>query len=121
MMKSFFVATLVSILFFACKPGVPSDIIQPEEMEEVLFDMHVVEGYVSGFPTPDTSKKVSAAYFKGVYEKFAIDSALYNKSLNYYYTNPVLMKKMYDNISAKLLAAKEKQVKKDQKLIKPVQ
>lgn len=121
MMKRFFVAALVSVLFFACKPGVPKDIIQPEEMEEVLFDMHVVEGYVLGLPTPDTSKKVSAAYYKGVYKKFGIDSALYNKSLNYYYTNPVLMNKMYDNISAKLRAAKEKQAKNDQKLIKPVQ
>ncbi len=120
-MKRFFVIAMVLLLFYACKPGIPKDIIQPSEMEKVLFDIHLVEGYVSNLPTPDTSKKVSAAYYKGVYKKFGIDSALYNKSLNYYYTNPVLMKKMYDNITAKLADTKEKQAKQDVKKIKPVE
>ncbi len=120
-MKRFFVIATVLLLFYACKPGVPKDIIQPEEMEKVLYDMHLVEGYVSNLPTPDTSKKVSAAFYKGVYKKFGIDSVLYNKSLNYYYTNPVLMKNMYDHITAKLAAAREKQAKQDEKRLKLVQ
>ena len=109
------------LLFYACKPGVPKNIIQPSEMEKVLFDIHLLEGYVSNLPNPDTSKKVSAAYYKGIYKKFGIDSALYTKSLNYYYTNPVLMKKMYDNITTKLAATREKQTKQRVKMIKPVE
>lgn len=107
-MKRIFSFLSIAVFLYACKPGIPKNIIQPQKMENILFDIHVVDGYMTSMPSPDTAKKVSAAYYKGIYKKFGIDSALYNKSLNYYYDHPDVMNKMYENITKKLNATKEK-------------
>lgn len=107
-MKRFFYLIIISIVFYACKPGIPKDIIQPSKMQDVLLDIHIVDGYVSTLPGTDTAKKVGASYYKGVFKKFDIDSALYNQSINYYYKHPDLMKKMYDSIAVKLTTLKDK-------------
>ena len=106
-MKRFFFFLIITVSFYACKPGIPKDIIQPDKMQQVLIDIHIVDGYISTLPSADTAKKVGSAYYKGVYKKFDIDSALYNNSLDYYYKHPNLMKKMYDSISVKLAVLKE--------------
>jgi len=106
-MKRFFVILILCALFYTCKPGIPKDIIQPDKMEKVLHDIHIVDGYSTSFANPDSSKKVISSLYKGIYKKFGIDSALYNQSLDYYYKHPDVMKKMYDNISLNLNKEKE--------------
>ena len=109
-MRRFFTVGLLSIVLYSCKPGIPKDIIQPVAMENILFDIHVVDGYstVLALPSMDSTKKVIAPYYKGVYKKYGVDSALYARSLDYYYKNPQLLKEMYDHLSAKLSKAKDK-------------
>lgn len=121
-MRRFFLIALLFSSIYACKPGIPKTVLPPEEMEKVWFDIHVVEGYASTLPTPDTAKKVASAYFKGVYKKYNIDSASYHKSLDYYYNHPKLMHEMYDRVLERLLKAKERQSKLDLKRsVKPIQ
>lgn len=86
-------------MFYACKPGIPKTIIQPNKMEKVLFDIHVVDGYIGALQRPDTAKMIASSYYKGVYKKFGIDSASYTKSLNYYYQHPDLLNKIYENLT----------------------
>ena len=116
-MSRFLIALLLCTWLYGCKPGIPKNIIQPDQMEKVLYDIHVVDGYSTTFPaaTPDSLKKIISPYYKGIYKKFGIDSALYNRSLNYYYKNPEVMKLMYDHITEKLLKAKDKA----QKIVEP--
>jgi hypothetical protein len=90
------------MLLFACKPGIPSDIIQPDKMEKVLFDIHVVDGYIVTIVKQDSAKIIASAYYKGIYKKFDIDSALYAKSMNYYYGQPDVLDKMYDKVAKNL-------------------
>ncbi|RZL50198.1 MAG: DUF4296 domain-containing protein [Pedobacter sp.] len=106
-MKRFFFLLIVCISFFACKPGIPKEIIQPDKMEQVLLDVHVLDGYIGGLPGVDTAKKVASAYYKGIYKKYDIDSVLYHKSMDYYYNNPTVMKKIYDSLTVKLTKLKE--------------
>jgi len=109
-MRRFFTVIILCALFYSCKPGIPKDIIQPNKMENVLYDIHVIDGYSAtlSFPNMDSAKKVIAPFYKGVYKKHGIDSALYNRSLDYYYKNPKLMKLMYDHVTEKLIKAKDK-------------
>lgn len=107
-MNRIFYLIIITACFYACKPGIPKDIIQPDKMQQVLIDIHLVDGYISTLPGIDTAKKVGSSYYKGVYDKFEIDSALYNNSLNYYYKHPDVMKKMYDSISVKLAVLKDR-------------
>jgi hypothetical protein len=75
-------------------------------MEKILYDIHIVDGYISTIRNPDSAKKVSAAYYKGVYKKFKVDSVTYTKSMDYYYKHPDLLTEMYDDIKANLQKTK---------------
>jgi len=109
-MRRFFTVIILCALLYSCKPGIPKNIIQPAEMENVLYDIHVIDGYGASlvFPNMDSVKKIIAPLYKGIYKKHGIDSALYNRSLDYYYKNPKLMKLMYDHVTEKLTKAKDK-------------
>jgi len=97
----------------ACKPGVPSELIQEEEMTEILYDIHVADAYISMIYVPDSARRVAAAYYKGIYKKYDIDSALYAKSLNYYSERPDVFSKMYEGVKDRLNKQKLALVKAD--------
>ncbi len=112
-----FLFIVLAVLFVAaCKPGIPKDIIQPEIMEKVLFDIHVLDGYVSEIPTPDSAKKVTSTIYKGIFKKYGVDSAVHSKSMSYYYAHPDLLTKMYNNISNRLEKTKDIEVTKQEKI-----
>lgn len=113
-MKRILYVLLGSFLWFGCKSGIPKDIIEPQKMENILYDIHIADGYVSTIYVQDSSKKVAAAYYDGIYKKFNVDSASYTKSIKYYYTsNPEELEKMYKNITKKLADQKAKMMKAD--------
>ena len=107
-MKNFIYIVFVFLLASSCKPGIPNDIIQPDEMALVMHDIHIADAYIQTIYIPDSAKKVAAAFYGGIYKKFDIDSALYQKSLDYYMTNPRAMDEIYEKVTAEL--TKEKKV-----------
>lgn len=107
-MKRFFALMISCMLLYACKPGIPKEIIQPDQMEKVLFDVHVVDGYITTISNKDSAILVASSYYKGIYKKFGIDSALYAKSMNYYYNHPDLMEKMYTEVEKTFIKEREK-------------
>ncbi|SOD13002.1 DUF4296 domain-containing protein [Pedobacter xixiisoli] len=111
-----FLLLLLSVLSIAaCKPGIPKDIVQPNEMEKVLFDIHLVDGYIANIPTQDSARKVGAPIYKGIFKKYGIDSAMHAKSMAYYYNHPDLLSKMYDRISEKMGKTRDEEAKKREK------
>jgi|GEM_PF-1470311 len=109
-MKRFFALVALVTLLYACKPGIPKDVLQPDKMQSILYDMHLVDGYITGFSSQDSAKKVAATYYKAIYKKFGVDSAQYNRSLDYYYKKPTLFKQIYDSVTAKLSVLKDETV-----------
>lgn len=109
-MRRFLTAILLSIFFYSCKPGIPKDIIQPVAMEKILFDIHLIDGYATTIASVsmDSTKKVIAPYYKGIYKKHGVDSALYTQSLNYYYQHPNLLKVIYEHVTNQLLKTRDK-------------
>ena len=101
-MKRLIWGLMVVVLAVGCKSKTPDGIIELSRMEGILFDIHVVDGYISTIYVPDSARKVASAYYKGIYKKFDTDSAEYTRSLNYYYQNPEKLQEMYKVISARL-------------------
>lgn len=97
-MKRFLPIIIFFILLQGCKQGIPKEIIQPNKMEKVLFDIHIVDGYISTITNQDTTKIIASSYYNGIYKKFGIDSALYNKSMDYYFSHPVILNEIYANV-----------------------
>ena len=111
-MKSFLYLFLTLIFLSSCKPGIPKDIIQPDDMALVLTDIHLVDGYISNV-TPDSAKIIAASYYNGVYKKFNIDSAKFNKSMDYYNVKPAIMDDIYKKVTATLTKQKAFIIKTD--------
>lgn len=99
----------------ACKPGIPKNVIAPDKMELVLFDIHATDGYIGLLPRQDTAKIVASSYYKGIYAKFDIDSAKYSRSLAYYYNHPEVLNLIYENLGKKF---EEERKKNDARLDK---
>ena len=112
-MKNFLPIIVVFFFISGCKPGIPKDIIQPEEMAKVLHDMHIADGYVTMTPNVDSAKRMAASYYKGIYKKYNIDSALYNQSLNYYYGDPKTMTDIYKVVTDQLTGERNQLMKAD--------
>ncbi|MGY3054331.1 hypothetical protein ACVWYG_002538 [Pedobacter sp. UYEF25] len=105
-MRKIFLALLLSIFWLACSNSVPNGIIKPDKMENVIYDVHVVDGYISNIYPEDSAKKVASRYYNGIYKKFDIDSVQFTESLAYYSEKPVQLEKMYKRISTRLKAQK---------------
>ena len=107
-MKNLIYLVFVFLLASSCKPGIPGDIIQPDEMALVMHDIHLADAYLQTIYVPDSAKKTASSFYGGIYEKYEIDSALYQKSLDYYLVNPRIMNGIYEKVTEEL--AKEKKV-----------
>ncbi len=114
-----FLSLIFTCLFLICckSKEIPKDIIPPKQMEKVLYDIHIADAYITTIGDTDSAKKVSSAYYKGIYKKFKTDSVAYNKSLDYYFRHPDLLTDIYERIKTDLQKNKEKQ---DTISVKPV-
>jgi hypothetical protein len=111
-MKKILFLGFLFVVINGCRPPVPEDIIQPDKMSKILYDIHIVDSYLNNVSKQDSAKKVASAYYNGVYKKFDIDSVTYTKSLDFYYKNPEIMSKMYEDIHKSLQKTKEKTEKR---------
>ncbi len=101
------------LLMTGCKPGIPGDLVQPDKMALVLHDIHVFDGYINAVTQSDSAKAVAARYYNGIYKKFAIDSALYARSWNYYSRHPRVMTEIYTKVVSRLDKEKKAFVRAD--------
>ena len=85
----------VLMLVLACKPTVPSEYIQPDEMEEILYDYHIAQAMsrTSVGSEADLNKQV---YLDAVLKKYGISS------LVYYYSRADRFKEIYSHVSERL-------------------
>ena len=96
-----FVAVAV-FLVMACKPGVPSELIQPGELEDILYDYHVADGmaYVEGNYSELAFRR--KAYREAVLRKHGVTEAELDSSLVYYYRHTELLHDVYKELSKRL-------------------
>lgn len=90
---------LVAIFLVSCKPQVPRKYLQPDEMEDILFDYHIAMGMVSQNDTNDFEKRLYAA---SVFKRYGITEAEFDSSLIYYTRHSDRLLTIYENISKRL-------------------
>ncbi|MET1055499.1 MAG: DUF4296 domain-containing protein [Pedobacter sp.] len=117
-MRRFCWACLTLVLIAGCKTKVPDDIIQPDEIRLVLYDMHIADGYISTIPVPDSARKVGSSYYRAIYQKYGIDSAKYTRSMNYYYDHVEALSAIYKDVTANLQKSKDSVDKVQAKILK---
>lgn len=117
-MRKFLSLIFISLSLICCKSKeVPKELIQPKQMEKILYDIHIADAYITTIGDADSARKISSAFYRGIYKKFKTDSVQYSRSMDYYYEHPAILTEMYEKIKTDLEKTKQKQ---DTVSVKPV-
>lgn len=99
--RSHIVFLFLLVLLSACTPKVPKEYIQPNDMEDILYDYFVSQGIVrqEGLENADYRKEL---YFEAVLKKYDLTRAEFDSSLVYYYTRSDRFIKVWKNVQERL-------------------
>lgn len=102
-MKRLLPALLFAMLMAACRPGIPKQYLQPDEMENLLYDYHVAQALArQEWQTEDERNYNQSLYFDAVLEKHHITKAQFDSSMVYYYTRADRFEDVYKRVSKRL-------------------
>ncbi len=90
---------LVCVLMLSCKPQVPGKYLQPDEMEDILFDYHIAMGMIEGDDSDDAQKRL---YEASVLKKHGVSRAEFDSSLVYYTRHSDRLLNIYENLQKRL-------------------
>lgn len=95
------VAGLLLLTMMGCKPTVPSDVISPGKMEDILYDYHVAQAMGKQQSGEEADYNKMAAYH-AVLRKHHITEAEFDSSLVYYYSRIDYLKDIYSHVNDRL-------------------
>ena len=91
---------MASLALFACKPTVPSQYIQPSDMEDLLYDYHISQAMAELAGGNESYHQT--LYFAAALEKHGVTRAQFDSSLTYYYIRADRLSEMYKHIAKRL-------------------
>ena len=89
---------------FSCKESIPSEIIKPEKMQDILWDILKADALSQQITTRDSAKSLAAENIKLTNQVFLIHNITkeqFEKSYSYYVQHPDIMRTILDSITAK--------------------
>lgn len=91
---------VMALLLVSCKPQVPSEYLQPDEMEDILYDYHLASGMIA---EDDDSSAVKKALFEAsVLRKHGVTQQAFDASLGYYSRHSDKFHDIYANLLKRL-------------------
>ena len=103
-MRNSLVIVLLVLAMTGCKPSVPSEYIQPGELEDILYDYHVAQAMANETRPPNDKENNynKNAYFLAVLKKHEVSEAVFDSSLIYYYSHADRLKGIYQHVKERL-------------------
>lgn len=89
-------------LMAGCKPGVPEDVIQPDKMENILYDYFMSREMASNSSADGNSSFRRTMYFHTVLKKHGVSEAEFDSSLVYYYGHCEDFTKIYNRVGERM-------------------
>ena len=100
------VLVAAAALMVSCKPSVPSEYIQPDAMEDLIYDYHVAQGIAMlQDGSQDYNRRLN---FELVLKKHGLTQAQFDSSLVYYYTRADRFQEIYKHVQERLNNEAEK-------------
>lgn len=90
---------LLALLVVSCKPTIPSEYIQPSEMEDILYDYHISMAMVNREGYTDVKQK---AYKLAVMKKYDVSEEKFDRSLQYYMRHTEKLHDIYVDLTKRL-------------------
>lgn len=92
-------------LLTGCGTQLPDDIIQPAQMENILYDYHLALGMGSNVKSSENYQR--EAYKKYIFKKHHITEAEFDSSMVWYSRNTKELSTIYENLSKRFKREKE--------------
>ena len=94
---------MIACLLTACHPTIPGKIIQPGDMEDVLFDYHLALGMLESSGKPYKEKLMLQHTYKlAVLQKHGITEEQFEESMAYYMRHADLMHDIYEDLAERM-------------------
>ena len=90
------ISMLLLLGLAGCGKEIPSDIIQPSEMESLLYDYHLATTMGNDLPYGETYKK--EAYLDYVFDKHHVTEAEFDSSMVWYTRHTYHLVTIYENV-----------------------
>ncbi|MCD8210544.1 MAG: DUF4296 domain-containing protein [Prevotella sp.] len=103
--KIFFLFCLCGVLLFSCKPKVPRKYIQPNKLEDILYDYHIATAMAQEQDDSRNETFDTYLYREAVLKKYKITQAELDSSLVYYMRHGERLNKIYERVSQRLSAS----------------
>lgn len=87
------------VMLASCKPSVPNEYIQPDDMEDILYDYHIANGMAS---STSGQNGMELTYQTAVLRKHGVTKAEFDSSMVYYMRNTSRLHAIYENLSKRL-------------------
>ncbi len=95
----FIIIALFSTFLFSCGKQIPSDVIEPSKMENIIYDYNLANVMSDELQFNEYYKK--ELYNKYVFEKHNITSAQFDSSMLWYSKHADELKKIYKNVNTR--------------------
>ena len=108
-MKKIFCFFIASLLLFSCQETAvekPDNLIDEEVMENILYDLALLEAIKTNNPASLEKKNITASTY--IYDKYDIDSLQFVNSNHYYASDVHNYLKMYQRVEERLASEKTK-------------
>lgn len=92
---------VVLLSFVACEVRYPKDIIQPDKMEALLYDYHLVQTMSTDIAGNEYKRKLYAEY---VFDKHGVTKEEFDSSMVWYTRNPKHLYEIYSSLEDRLIA-----------------
>lgn len=93
-------AWAVIVLVASCKPSVSSDIIPPDDMEDLLYDYHLADAMAR--QAKGNYDQNLIAYHAAVLKKHGVTTADFDSSMVYYMRHATQLHDIYENIAERM-------------------
>jgi hypothetical protein len=108
------------LIFVSCnkKNHIPSSVIKPAQMQNILWDMIRADILAQEIIKKDSSQNLKSASLAIAEKVFAIhktDQAKFKKSIDFYEKHPALLKAIFDSINAIQTRNRFKNIVKEKK------
>lgn len=97
------IAVALAGVLVGCKPGTPKQYIQPDEMEEILYDYHIAQAMAQLEDGSMEQRNFDRSFnVAAVLKKHGVTQAEFDSSLVYYYTRADKFQHMYQRVAERL-------------------
>ena len=99
---------LMVLLFLGCGEKLidpPDDLIPPDQMTEILYDISIMDAIESNYP--NALERNDILVMEMIFRKYGVDSARFAKSDLYYASRPEQYEKIYQDLHDRLSAERD--------------